>query len=485
MSDPFHPLVEDARSWSQDTFGEAELGDSRRTDRLVRMAETVLRRPAGRVTEVFVRDADRQGAYGLLENSAVTPDAVGEAAFRATIAQLRTRGLTHVEVALDGGSLTLTDRQRRKGTGRVGDRNHPAFGFHVMSALAITREGEPVGLLDQRYWARPARRPNKPARARPLKDKETHHWIDAMEAIERYASGLRDDAAGDATPRCRPRGLLDRGGDCRHVLLKAIELQPRCDFIIRAAWNRRLSGAGKAYLWPTVAGSSLAATYAQPVPAGPRRQVRTAHMEVRSEKVSVRLRDRWNKTVRHAELWAVQAREVGTTPVGEKPIEWMLWTTCAVTTGAEACAIVQAYARRWRIEEFHRAWKRGACAVEETQLRSAAAIQKWATVLAVVAARIVQLSYRARTEPEAPATVALSQDEIDATIVLTQPPEWVVGSQPPLAQVVRWIANLGGYTGKSSGGLPGPTVLARGLRDVEVATRMLRQLRAQKGEREM
>ncbi len=34
---------------------------------------------------------------------------------------------------------------------------------------------------------------------------------------------------------------------------------------------------------------------------------------------------------------------------------------------------------------------------------------------------------------------------------------------PSIAQAVRWIADLGGYTGKSSGGPPGSTTIGRGL----------------------
>ena len=96
MSDPFHPLVDDARAWARETFGDAALGDARRTDRLVRVAETALRRPAGCITEVFTRDADRQGAYALLESPAVPLAAVAEAAFGATVTQLLTRGVSPV-----------------------------------------------------------------------------------------------------------------------------------------------------------------------------------------------------------------------------------------------------------------------------------------------------------------------------------------------------------------------------------------------------
>jgi hypothetical protein len=46
---------------------------------------------------------------------------------------------------------------------------------------------------------------------------------------------------------------------------------------------------------------------------------------VRTVPVDIRLRDTWLKK-QPAHLTAVQVREVGTTPPGEKPIEWMLLT---------------------------------------------------------------------------------------------------------------------------------------------------------------
>ena len=45
--------------------------------RLVLVAAQAARRPAGKVTEVFGNDADRQGAYGLLESQEVTGGQVG------------------------------------------------------------------------------------------------------------------------------------------------------------------------------------------------------------------------------------------------------------------------------------------------------------------------------------------------------------------------------------------------------------------------
>ncbi len=48
---------------------------------------------------------------------------------------------------------------------------------------------------------------------------------------------------------------------------------------------------------------------------------------------------------------------------------------------------------------------------------------------------------------------------------------------PTLAQATLWLAQVGGYTGKSSGGPPGSVTLARGLKEVEIAIRTLTALR--------
>jgi len=42
-----------------------------------------------------------------------------------------------------------------------------------------------------------------------------------------------------------------------------------------------------------------------------------------------------------------------------------------------------------------------------------------------------------------------------------------------LAKATLWLAEIGGYTGKSSGGPPGSTTLARGLAQVQAAVRVL------------
>ena len=104
--------------WADSEFGHTKMGNSARTARLVALAAAVADKPAGKVTEVIERSAEREGAYRLLENDKVTPAALLSSVARAT-AQ-RCRGEEYVYVPLDGSSLTLKDPQRIRGLGCVG-----------------------------------------------------------------------------------------------------------------------------------------------------------------------------------------------------------------------------------------------------------------------------------------------------------------------------------------------------------------------------
>lgn len=98
------------------------------------------------------------------------------------------------------------------------------------------------------------------------------------------------------------------------------------------------------------------------------------------------------------------------------------------------------------------------------------ALQKWALVLATVAVRIERLKLISRANPDAPATEAFSDSEIHAIIILKRRTgREIPDDVPTMAQATRWLAELGGYTGKSSGGPPGTVVLARGLLRVRAA----------------
>lgn len=173
----------------------------------------------------------------------------------------------------------------------------------------------------------------------------------------------------------------------------------------------------------------------------------------------------------------VWAREEGTTPSGETPLDWLLLTNHPVETVDDVRLVVFGYTLRWRIEDFHRTWKGGGCRVEQTQLRAREHVLKWATILAAVALRIERLKHLSRVSPELPADAEFTSREIQALLVLKQPSEAptksLLGSTLTIGQATRLIAELGGYTGKSSGGPPGSTTIGRGLERIRIAAEVL------------
>jgi hypothetical protein len=457
--------------WAFEEFGQARLADPRWRRRLVGMAERAARRPAGRVTETFARSDERQGAYGLLESAAVGADEVGTAMFEACAR--RSAGETFVFCAIDGTSLNLTDRERSKGFGPVGSRAEGGRGLKVMNAMVLSAEGVPLGLSSQRYWTRVDRRRALHRDALRPEEKETRHWLDAMkqtrEVMAKHAPSTRCwfqlDREGDAWPMLKEAGVGEHW------------------FTIRACRKRRvlLPDGAKAYLWPLLSHQPVKTAYALEVRAARYRKARSANMVVRACKVTLDVRDKRTSERSQIEVNVVQAIEDGTTPVGEKPIQWTLLTNRPIEIIKDITDVIEGYSMRWRIEELHRTWKSGACSVEDNQLRSASAAIKWATILMAVAARIERIKQLSREKPDLPATDEFSPAEIKAAALLyfgkAGKAKVSAAATPTIADVTLWIAYLGGYTGKtSSGGPPGSITLSRGLESVRAAAQAIEAL---------
>jgi hypothetical protein len=458
---------ETQHDWAVEEFGAARLGDARWRARLIAMGAEVARRPGGKVSKVFNSAATRQGAYGLLERAEIGAAEIVAAMVAA--AGRRCASLPFVYVPVDGSSVTITDKARTKGFGNVGDHVHGARGLKVISALLVSPLGVPLGLGAQIWWARQREAAKKSRERRRTEEKETQHWLEAMQ----QAREVIDAEA----PQTRLWFQLDREGDAWPIITDAGKGGHW--FTIRGTHNRRvrLPDGSQTYLRTVLGLQPVACTYTLSVSAGPNRSARLARMVVRGCEATLDFRDKRTKKHFPKTVNVVLAREDGTTPAGERPVEWLLLSNRPITTVEALTQVVLGYAQRWRIEEFHRTWKSGACDVEDMQLRSMAAAQKWATILAAVAVRIERLKLLSRKEPERPASDEFTPGELKAIAALrfgeqarTKLPE-VQGST--IKEAVHWVAEIGGYTGKSSGGPPGSITISRGLQEVLTVARAL------------
>jgi Transposase Tn5 dimerisation domain len=411
----------------------------------------------------------------------------------------RSREHSFVIVPVDGTSATLADPYGKKDFGSVGTHAAGSRGIKLISAIALSPAGEPLGLCAQEQWVRPkkprgkrrtkrrgrGRAATKMSRARavkktrrnqrrPVEQKETQHWINVIRQTKRRFE--------DEAPATRCWFQIDREADAWPILQELLDDVPLDPFTVRATWNRCVirEDGSPSHLLAELEKQPVLGGYEVDLRARKKRAARRAHIEIRTARVTLDVRDQ--RTDKHFALTlnAVWAREVGTTPPGEEPVEWLLLTNHAVDSLGQAQLVVDNYSLRWSIEEAHKSWKSGACRIEDSQLHSAAAVTKWSTLLFTEAVRIERIKHLARTSPELPASVELSSPEIRALILLKRRvksrTETVPDAMPTIGQAARWIADLGGYTGKSSGGPFGSITLARGFDRVAVGAAIIASL---------
>lgn len=425
--------------------------------------------------DVFRSSAERQGAYDFLANERVASDAMVDALRVATLE--RARAYRDCIVAVDGTSLKLKDWKREKDFGSIGARDKGARGLKVVHAFAVGSDGTPFGLVDQQWWTRSEKTRRADCDKRLLGEKETRHWVNAIDKAAKAFSQTETI----------PWFQVDREGD-RYNTLKALARSGGL-FTVRSTYDRRGHVDGrKLVLRKAVTKGRVRGEYRAEVRRGSlQHHPRLARLIVRTTTIALDMVEAPTGESFELEVNVVDAREVGPIPRGAERIHWRLLTNHAIDSNREVAAILYAYTQRWRVEDLHRTWKSGACNVERTQLRSASHATRWAILLAANAARIERLKHLARNSPDRPATAEFTEHEIKATRLMKRKykkrTEMIPDTTPTVGQMVLWLAELGGYTGKSSGGPPGSITIKRGLDFILPIAAALEQMRAERKKR--
>lgn len=418
--------------------------------------------------EVCRSSATRQGAYDFLSNDRVSPDAIQDAVTQSV--GLGCSGTEFCFVVVDGTALTLTDWRRKKDFGAIGATNLGARGLKVINAYAIAMDGTPIGLLAQRWWKREAHLKRKDCQFRTVDQKETRHWLDA---IRRTTLSMAENDS-------RAWFQLDREGD-RYATLKTLHESGQW-FTVRSTYGHRfLVGCRRTTrLRHAVAKSRVRGSFQLKVPAKFNRLGRKATMLVRTTSVVLDMKEPSTGDQLHLSVNVVDARE-SRPPRGAPAIHWRLLTNRTVESPKDVADILHGYSQRWKIEELHRTWKSGACRVEDSQLHTASGVTKWAIIMAAIAARIERLKHLHRTTPQGSGESEFTPCEIAAIILMKRrhrrrnEPEPT--PDPTLGELILWLGELGGYTGRSSGGPPGSITIRRGLDMVLPIAEALEQLR--------
>lgn len=338
----------------------------------------------------------------------------------------------------------------------LGPLNYEARrGMYLHPTYAVTPGREPLGMLDAWMWAREKRDADGVRGG----DKESTRWIEGYQRVAEMAAGM---------PDTRLVYLADREADLVEMMRCARELGTPADWLVRAKHNRCLPDGEGGKLWDhTTAGEALGEiTFTMASRHGVKARPVRQQLWARVVDIPDGKKGRITAT-------CVVAREVGA-PADVKPVEWRLLTNRAAPTLTQASELIDWYRARWEIEVYFNVLKNG-CEVEQLQLSAIARIERALALFMVVAWRIAFLMRKGRNCPELDARLFFDPDEIRGAHLLTK--KKMPDTPPTLNEVVRLIAQVGGFLGRKSDGEPGAKTIWRGLDQVHAAAETLRALR--------
>jgi hypothetical protein len=426
--------------------------DPRLTKRLEKIVSAVGRDPAASLPSVL-NDAELEGAYRFFSNPRVTLDAILAPHLDAT--KGRVASAQRVRVVHDQTEFTY----RHDGKRRFGNRIYAGFNGHFSLVVAADETRKPLGLVGIHTWTRGDGEAT-----------EQSYWLKQIEATSRTLDcgtkavhvadrGAEDYAlfhdllAGDYRFVMRVGNRYTEsgpGGDhvrLREVLATITHVSERATAINRRRRdsrprNRKIHPPRE----PRQITLNIAAT--RVVIAHPRSKVANARGPALS------------KTI---ELNAVRVWEPNP-PTDVEPIEWFLFTNEPIDTEADVCAVVDHYRARWTIEEYFKALKTG-CAFARRQLRDYESLLNALGVFAPLAFHVLLLRTQARLKPDAPASLVVSDDQVDVLRALGRRK---LPDEPTARDVLLAIAALGGHIKYAPD--PGWLTIARGLEKLELLT---------------
>lgn len=258
------------------------------------------------------RGPGRRRPIDVFSNPSVTPQKILAAHRDACVERLRAEPL--VLCVQDTTEINLTSHRATKGLGYLAGPGQRGFSVH--SIFSVSGDGVPLGVLGQQCWSRPDAEHGKHKRRhqRPLAEKESQRWLDALETTE---AAVPSDV--------RMITITDREGD-----MYALFVHPRRtghELLIRIVQDRALTDG--AHVIDAIEHTPPIGAHTVEVRPRPDRAARTAHVTIRVSTMTLRPPRTPSAGPHYAPITVtiILANEEGT-DASQSPIRWMLLTRC-------------------------------------------------------------------------------------------------------------------------------------------------------------
>lgn len=457
-----------AKSFGEMNFGHAQLGDKRRTKRLVSLVDQMCLRPGGTLPQKFRNPADVQAFYRLMRKDDVTHEAILDAHRQATLKHIEDLE-TPVLILHDTTELEYTTHKSLDDLGPIGNGRRRGYITHNSLAVEPTTR-EVIGLCNQVLHRRAkVAKSETRAQRNKRKSRESRLWIQGTEPLPSNRQFI---------------DVCDRGADTSEFL--EYEMGSGRRFVIRSSHDRCvLVGHGSSEGSPSKentarklreyastleqAGSWTLQVTSKSEMRSPRRKgkkklmtrtKRDAHMAVAFAPVQITPSKSRKEPM---PVWIVRVWEIDPPP-GQERLEWTLLTNEPVENFETAYRVVGWYECRWIIEEYHKGMKTG-CRTEDLQFTSEDRLQPAIALLSVVTLTLLQLRQASR-RPDAKtrkATTVIGSSYVEVLSLWRHKKihrDWTVH------EFYYALARLGGHQNRKSDHPPGWQVIWEGWKEL-------------------
>ena len=453
------PTRREPVDWAEEEFGGVNLGDERRSKRLMTIARDFYANPKANIPQACESRAKTKAAYRFFDDTRHTMAKILSPHYQSTLNRV---GREKIVLAVqDTTTLNYSAHPLTENFGPINNKEDTLIGLILHDTMAFSLDGTPLGLLDVQCWARPPEEAGKRkiSYKLPIEEKESNKWLESIRAQAEIQKQCPDTMIVNVS---------DRESDIYEMFSLALNEPDGPQLLVRARYNRTIVNEQN-LLWDHVSKQKLSGICHIQVPRKKNKPSRQARLEIRFSKVT--LKPPTNKPrLKQLTLWAILAEETDP-PDDVEPLKWMLLTTCEIDTFEQATEKLDWYCGRWGIEIYHRTLKSG-CKIEERQLGNADRIEACLAIDMVVAWRIYHLTKLGRETPNVPCTAFFEDAEWKALVAYkTQNP--IPPDKPPtLREATRMVASLGGFLGRKGDGEPGTKTLWLGLQRLDDLTAM-------------
>ena len=451
-------VLVDPWAWAERNFSSADLGDRRRTRRLVAAAAKIACHPEKPFTQLFDWN-ELRGFYRLCDQPQATLAAVMAPHRQQTWQRMGRQRL--VLILHDTTELDFSSHRKLRGAGQIGNEHGKGFLQHNSLAV-VPKPRQVLGLAFQQLKVRQPAPEGESTYQRKRRRRESDLWLDGFRGAGRPPEG------------CRWVDVCDRGSDDYEAMRVARGLGH--DFLIRANQNRL------AFVTPEQDRQEHVLDYARTLPSRGSDRVDIpgrGGRPPRSATVSLAAAPIWvpapaGTAQRRSQpvlaAWVIRIWETQPPADVKEPLEWILLCSVPTDTLEELKERRDWYCCRWLVEVFHDIEKNG-CSEEDRRFETAERMETCLAVLAVVAVRVFQLRTALDHQPNEPADqVATETEQRLLRTFLKQDKESLT-----VREFVRGVARLGGFLGRKCDGEPGVRALWRGyqrLQDIALGSHL-------------